>query len=183
MATETISAGEYLRKRREAAGLGVIQAAANLAALPWASRRPGADERQRLVRRINAAEAGALPFSRDHAELLRSVFAFDVDVYFALLAQRDGTAPAPELPGLCRECACSWYDPCFDPHTGVGCAWAEQPGPASHGLCTTCADRAGQGVCTRCDRRVDDPVIRACTDCSCPLAERAPQDAVERVAA
>jgi hypothetical protein len=127
----TMRPGLYLRKRREAAALGVIQAAANMAALPWALRQTGRGETIRCANRLNAAEAGELPLSRPEAELLRNVFRFDVDVYFELLAiHLAGPESGLVAPQVCRVCACSWCDPC-----PAGCAWAEND------LCTACSAR------------------------------------------
>jgi hypothetical protein len=127
-----LSPGQYLRLRRRASGLGVIQAAATLATLPWAIRQAGPDERARLAMRLTAAEEDRQPFSRDHAELVRNVFAFDVDVYCDLLA---GNAVH-----VCRSCGCSWHDPCALAHPvflgrTIGCAWSADPS-----LCTACVE-------------------------------------------
>ena len=124
--------GTYLRMRREAAGIDVTDVASGLAVLPWAIRRVGAAERDELALRVAAAEEDRLPYTRPQAELLRNVFAFDVDVYHQLLMLHfAGDDPRARVglpvPQLCRDCACSWYDPCPG-----GCAWAEED------LCTAC---------------------------------------------
>jgi len=143
-----ITPGAYLRKRRTAAALGLIQAGATMATLPWSIRRPGTTERLRCINRLTAAETDRIPFSRPEAELVRNVFAFDVEIYFQLLelhfaalGARSGSeamalraaSGLPE-PQLCRACACSWHDACV---TEAGpCAWTADPT-----LCTACQTR------------------------------------------
>ena len=115
---QVLSPGTYLRKRREAMGLGIRQAAANLAASPWALKRPTAEDERDL-------------FTVDHARLLRNVVSLDIEVYAQLLAvHADPDNPDLPRPQVCRGCACSWMDACL---TDRGpCAWAEPD------LCTGC---------------------------------------------
>lgn len=137
--TPVISPGAYLQKRREAAGLGLLQAAANLAALPWAVGRPGSDQIRQLQHRLTAAEEDRQPFTLAQAELVRAVFPFDVGIYLQLVDLHDNGAVAGQaLPQLCRSCACSWNDPC-EVRVGnrtIGCAWSSDAA-----LCTACRDR------------------------------------------
>lgn len=127
----TLSPGTYLRKRREALRLGVKQAAANLAASPWAVRRATPDEVNRLMHRINAAEADRQPFTVDQARLLGNVFSLDIGVYEKLLAlHADPTNPDLPHPQVCRGCACSFMDACVTDRGA--CSWAEPD------LCTAC---------------------------------------------
>ena len=106
---QVLSPGTYLRKRREAMGLGIRQAAANLAASPWALKRPTPEEITRLMQRIGAAEDERDLFTVDHARLLRNVVRLDIEVYAQLLAVH-AEADNPDLPRpqVWRGCACSW---------------------------------------------------------------------------
>jgi hypothetical protein len=88
-----MSPGTYLRKRRDAAALGVIQAAASLATLAW-PRPVSVQEQARLSLRINDAEADVRPFALKELELLRNVFAFDVQVYLQLVAIHEAALAA-----------------------------------------------------------------------------------------
>lgn len=133
--------GTYLKKRREAAGLDLRQLAAGLAMLPWAIRPASRADIDRLVGHLENAEADRDNLTIDQAALARNLFAFDLDVYQQLLwrhydpVARGSPWSLPE-PRVCRECACSWHDPCHTRHNGP-CAFTER----DPGLCTACARR------------------------------------------
>lgn len=125
--------GTYLRKRRAAAGLGVLQAAADLACLAMLPR--AANQRAAIANRLNAAEADALPLGAGELALIRDfAFPLDPEIYQALLAlHADPDNPDLPRPAVCGECACSWYDACAG-----GCYWARHPSRAADGLCSKC---------------------------------------------
>jgi len=129
-----LSPGTYLRKRREAARLGQLQAGASMAAMPWSVGRRSAQERARCAARLAAAERDDMPFSRPEADQLRNIFAFDVEIYFQLLELHfAGPGSGLPQPQVCRSCACSWHDAC---ETASGpCAWTEDPE-----LCSACGE-------------------------------------------
>jgi hypothetical protein len=128
--------GTYLRKRREAAGLGVIQVAATLAIYSMMPR--STNPRAVIVQRLNRAEEDLEPLNRAQLGLLRTAgFSLDIDVYLQLVdLHADPANPDLPRPAVCRECACSWNDACLV--NGRGCCWVEQPNPARDGLCTRC---------------------------------------------
>ncbi|MEL7600598.1 MAG: hypothetical protein AAGU18_10950 [Proteiniphilum sp.] len=45
------------------------------------------------------------------------------------------TQNEPPEHGICRECGCTWYDPCFNPKFGT-CWWEDD----SETICSHCAD-------------------------------------------
>jgi hypothetical protein len=114
-----MSAGAYLRKRRQAAGLTPDQVAATCMVPPFHSRFA---ERLRQIEddRDAAAEPTLI--------LLRAAFHFIPGIYQALLT---------DLPvsQICRNCGCSWCDACIS--IDGPCSWAEPD------LCTACISAAG----------------------------------------
>lgn len=130
-----MSPGKYLQLRRAHTGLGLIQAAATMAALPWTVRNPGPTAKNRAHARLLAAEEDREHFTLPEVESLGTVIPLDPQVYVQLvdLHLAGPTACLPR-PQVCRECACSWMDPCLSDHAEP-CAWAEA------NLCTTCAER------------------------------------------
>lgn len=150
IAPDPMSPGTYLRKRREAAGLGIRQAAANLATLGLSfarGRATRADHQTeaRVALRLTMAEDDELPFPTDEAEFLGNAFAFDPQVYSQLVALHYAGPASPRralndaialvdlpVPQLCRRCACSWNDACVDDHGP--CSWS----PHDPDLCTSC---------------------------------------------
>jgi hypothetical protein len=127
--------GTYLRKRREAAGLGLQQVAAKLALLPWAVRPASIEDILLLEERLILAECGTRDLTPEQALLLRNVFRFDAAVYEQLfLCHHAGRASDLPRPQVCRSCACSWHDACDD--GGVGCHWSADPT-----ICSACVGR------------------------------------------
>lgn len=131
-----MSPGTYLKKRREAAGVGIIQASATLAAFSMAQRL--ANPRAVIAQRLNDAEADLEPLNRGQLGLIRAqVFRLDIGIYQQLVdLHSDPGNPDLPRPQICRECACSWNDACLV--DGGGCAWAEEPTRDRDGLCTRC---------------------------------------------
>ncbi|HEY0626707.1 MAG TPA: hypothetical protein VGD10_08225 [Allosphingosinicella sp.] len=121
--------GDYMRLRREAAGLTID----SIALLCGGGDPKARAEAQNQMRRIENGEGDLT----DHHGLLlklRGVMAFDLEVYEKLvLYAADQELP---LPQVCRGCGCSWMDPCADRRTGT-CAWAD----GDPTLCTTCERR------------------------------------------
>jgi hypothetical protein len=128
-----MSPGTYLAKRREVAGLGLPQAAAEIAA----RGRATSDDVRRMRQRLLEAEEDRRPFSRQQAEHVRSAFAFDIDVYLQLVAIA-GAGPAGNLPvpQICKVCGCTWHDACRIGSTA--CAWSHHDPE----LCTACLESA-----------------------------------------
>jgi len=107
----------YLRLRREAAGLSIRMVAGMLAR--------NADEVVPALDLVYAMEApGNTIRYPETLERLRSVFAFDPDVYRQL-----ATEPSDRHPRICRCCGCSTWDPCY--HIGH-CSLATST------VCTAC---------------------------------------------
>lgn len=132
-ADELMSPGTYLRKRREAAGVALVDLAALMAGLPWRVREPELGDVERLVARLAEAEDDRDNLTLMQAAMLLNAFPLDVDIYEALLLHHHAVrAPIHGVPRprVCRRCACSDRDGC---HTDRGmCAWA------SADLCTAC---------------------------------------------
>jgi len=121
-----MSPGQYLRRRREAAGLSIEDLAVRFNAVPdyWSAR----DRADWFL----TVEADIAPIPAGVAVMLRYFVRFNPIVLDALVARRAGL-PVP-LPRLCRECACSEWDPCER-----GCSWVE----TDPDLCSRCA---GEGA-------------------------------------
>lgn len=119
--------GTYLAKRRIAAGLSIEDVADAVVTVPAVPERDRID----WLRRI---EADIAPVTEPIGNALFAVFPFDGDVLARLVDLHSPTPLRIEAPRLCRECACSDFDPCDDI---VGpCAWVEQD------LCSACVGAA-----------------------------------------
>lgn len=167
IAPDPMSPGTYLRKRREAARLGIRQAAATLAVLGASlgrGRATRADDRMvsRLSLRLVQAEDDELPFPTDQVGFLANVFPIDAQVYSRLVAlhyagPRTSTSSPRRIlndaaalvdlpvPRTCRRCACSANDACVDDRGA--CAWSAR----DPGLCTCCTrkEAAASELCAR----------------------------------
>ncbi len=122
--TAPLTPAAYLTLRREAAGLTIGVVAGMLA------RK--ADEVAPALDLVHALETPGNTARRPETlEALRSVFAFDPDVYRQL-----ANDPAESHPRICRGCGCSHSDPCVsDDLRGDfwgACAWATDT------ACTAC---------------------------------------------
>lgn len=108
--------GAYLRKRREAAGLTLEDVAIRVGTMPPVSARTRGEW-------LATIEADAAPIAIATAFALRDCFRFDPHVLDALITLHAGhLATEPAMPQLCRECGCSWHDPCLGRDL-TGCAW------------------------------------------------------------
>jgi len=121
--TPLITPGDYLRKRRIAAGLSLVDVAQVFATVP---RWPETERVDWLIR----LEGDVEPLTVRTVSLMRAIFCFSPDVLGDLVLMHEGIPIAPLR--LCRICACSEHDACED--HGGSCAWA------SADLCTACAD-------------------------------------------
>jgi hypothetical protein len=81
--------------------------------------------------RVEAGEAEASPVL---LQLLRFLFPFDPNVYNALRFRSADSTIA--LPPICRRCACTEFDPCFD-EMDEPCGWA-RVAAGEPPLCTLC---------------------------------------------
>lgn len=114
IAAPEITAGAYLRLRREAAGLSRREVAAMIFSDPVGVPA--------VIAVIEEAETDAIILGDFDLARLSAAFLFVPGIYRCLV---DGL-PASDI---CRGCGCSWTDACPG-----GCAWAD----ASRTLCTTC---------------------------------------------
>ncbi|MEZ0495427.1 helix-turn-helix domain-containing protein [Sphingomonas sp. IW22] len=121
-----LTPGQYLRKRREAAGLSLDDVALCFETVPPIAAAARAEW-------LGLVEADAVPLPAGIADALHDAFPFDPRV-LAELAYRLADDPDNIAFGyaVCRSCACSELDPC-----GEGCSWV----PGDTGLCTRCRDR------------------------------------------
>jgi len=117
-----LTAAQYLRLRRTAAGLSIDDVATSLAP-QIADRTEAAD----LVRSLETP--GRFARARSTVERFAAIFSLDPDVYFQLIEE-----PAERHPTVCRGCGCSDGCPCTGDR-GI-CSLALSS------LCTRCADRA-----------------------------------------
>jgi len=119
----TIAPHDYIKLRRQAAGVTIADIAAKIATSPHVAEHIRAGW-------IELIEAGTMPASFATIVALRAHYRFDMAVLERLVAISLGaTLPVPRL---CRVCACSELDPCIE-DGGFGCRWAAQD------LCSSCA--------------------------------------------
>lgn len=113
----TLTPGQYLKTRREAAGLSIADVAERIATVPrWA---------QHLRRGwLAQIESDQMPASFNTIVVLHQVMKFDLGVLVALSAE------GVDAPRLCVVCACSEADPC-EGHAGP-CSWVDAD------LCSAC---------------------------------------------
>ena len=111
--------GAYLRMRREAAGVSLVEIAAGFSTQPRLAEHLRAEL-------IELVERDVQPPSFATVELLIAFFDFDRAVLIGLIAGAE--------PQLCRVCACSEGDPCVTEH-GETCSW-DAPD-----LCTACVGK------------------------------------------
>lgn len=97
--------GNYLRLRREAAGLSIEAVALMLPTEPHVELAA----RATWLRQIEAGEA---PIGNNVIAALKSAFRFDASVLRRLDDLR--RTPGLSAPRICRRCACTEYDPCRD---------------------------------------------------------------------
>ncbi|MFC0683064.1 RodZ family helix-turn-helix domain-containing protein [Novosphingobium clariflavum] len=125
-----MSPGTYLRKRREAAGLDMVEVAAALIVIGDRVRTITSADLLKLEERLFAAEADEPCLRVEQARLLRQVMVFDLEVYELLLLHHhfDPASGLPE-PQICRSCGCTWHDACPG-----SCGWVA----GDPTLCTGC---------------------------------------------
>lgn len=111
---------QYLKLRRQAAGLSILQVAERIA--------PTARDRSEAIALVTMLEQpGTTARRTETLSAFQSAFPFDPDVYQQLVND-----PPAWHPAICRSCGCSQWDPCCS--DDACCAWAEP------GRCTRCAD-------------------------------------------
>lgn len=117
--------GAYIKHRRQAQGLELVDVAAKLRTVPqWTEH-----DRAHWLKLI---EADAVPLDFGTVTILQHAVRFDPRVLFALEQLRQGL---PVLaPRLCRICCCSQFDP--SPVIGRA-SWAGVD------LCSACAPLVG----------------------------------------
>ncbi|WP_130322364.1 helix-turn-helix transcriptional regulator [Sphingomonas sp. BK036] len=117
----TLTPGQYLRTRREAAGLSIADVAERIATAPrWA---------QHLGRGwLAQIESDQMPASFNTIVVLHQVLQFDLGALVAL------SAKGVEAPRLCVVCACSEADRCVG--LAGPCLWI------SDDRCSACAGSA-----------------------------------------
>jgi hypothetical protein len=118
-----MSPGAYLRRRRLAAGLELVDIALVTTASPIDAY--GRGEWLRLI------EEDRTPITADVVETLLFAFPLDRHSLNKLILIHAGARIDP--PRLCAGCACSAFDPCRGTD-GSSCAWV-----GDTDLCTTCA--------------------------------------------
>ncbi len=152
---QVFAPGEYLRKRREAAGLTLGEVARQLAAMQFGFIQL---DRANLLAHLEKVEASDAGLTLAQAQVLRNIFAFDVGIYDQLLDRHladELTRRTMPMPQICRGCACSFFDPCLpDPSRGEqdrssSSAAVGQDGPchwAENHLCSACAAQPGNVI-------------------------------------
>ena len=116
-----LSPDAYLKLRRQASGLSIVEVAHIIA--------PTKRDRSEAVALVAILEAPGCRARHDETlEALAAAFRFDVSVYRQLADE-----PLERHPTVCRGCGCSEWDPC---HVEHGCC-----GWASRDACTRCAGR------------------------------------------
>lgn len=125
------SPGKYLRLRREAAGLTCEDIALRTETTPPISARARAEWLARV-------EADIDPITFGMAFALARWVKFDPDVLDRLIAARRSEGHVGAVTAICRDCGCSWRDPCVDAGRRQTCGWVN----ADQDWCTACAARA-----------------------------------------
>jgi hypothetical protein len=126
--------GTYLAKRREAAGLTRADVAQKLAGLPWAIRPAREIEIGMLERLLENVETDRTLLTLSQVDLMSVIVRFDKSIYVQLV-ERPNSGLGRQV---CRDCACTWADPCE--HHGAGCHWAEHSVGDRGPLCSRCAE-------------------------------------------
>ncbi len=122
-----LTPGQYLRKRREPAGLSLDDAALCFETVPPIAASARAEW-------LGLVEADAVPLPVGIADALHDAFPFDARVLAELACRLDDDPDSIAFGyAVCRSCGCSELDPC-----DMGCSWVV--GDAA--LCTRCHDRA-----------------------------------------
>ncbi|MFD1103691.1 helix-turn-helix domain-containing protein [Sphingobium olei] len=120
--------GTYLKLRRVAAGLTLMDVAAMVSTNP----RYGEIDKVAWIDRIERDIAALSP---DVIATLADAFRFSRQVLLRLITLRSYGPDAGEEPRICHLCGCTEHDACLDQATGHGCAWS---GPDT---CTSCTGK------------------------------------------
>jgi len=133
-----MSPGTYLRLRREAAGFPTIHTLASfIAGAAPRMMRPFEERRVMMTFALERAEGDREMLTNWQAGNLIPFFAFDPEVYQKLaLLHADGPSSMLPVPQVCRDCGCSWFDPCTT--DTCTCEWSA----ADPELCTACEAKA-----------------------------------------
>ncbi|WP_242140841.1 helix-turn-helix transcriptional regulator [Sphingomonas sp. TREG-RG-20F-R18-01] len=123
--------GNYIRKRREAAGLTVDELALRLETIPAVSAMTRAQW-------LTMMETDVAPISISAINAIVSFISLDETVLDALALIRAGVALSS--PQICIECGCSEHDPCCDEDGKPTCWWISEE------LCSCCVPLAGQAI-------------------------------------
>ncbi len=132
-APSPMSPGDYLRLRREAAGLDRDEVALLLAYDPHAPHLLACHLQQLEENRAAFSPA----FHMLLVDRLQHVFPFSPAVYYALIGFAADPAAGLPAPAICTGCGCTWTDPCGGREGVPFCAWR----PATAGApdrCTAC---------------------------------------------
>ena len=123
-----MSPGQYLKLRRVAAGLTLMDVAAMVSTNP----RYGEIDKVAWIDRIERDIAALSP---DVIATLSDAFRFSRQVLLQLITLRSYGPDAGEEPRICHLCGCTERDACLDPATGTGCAWSGAD------TCTACTEK------------------------------------------
>ena len=113
-----LTAPDYLRLRRKAAGLSVAAVAKRLYEAHRAARPAMTVEWAASVVTLLETSGSTARYA-EALDALRAVFPFDPDVYRQLAAD-----PVDQQPRVCRGCGCSAWDACEDEGFPGNCMWA-----------------------------------------------------------
>ncbi len=117
-----LTPGSYLKHRRQAAQLSIVDVAHRIGTEPRTAEHSRGEW-------LELIEADAAPMTLTTIVALSHVFSFDVRVLWALEQIVQGGVVVPRL---CRICACSEEDACLSGQ-GIACCWVEDD------LCSACA--------------------------------------------
>ena len=123
-----MSPGQYLKLRRVAAGLTLMDVAAMVSTNP----RYGEIDKVAWIDRIERDIAALSP---DVIATLSDAFRFSRQVLLQLITLRSYGPDAGEEPRICHLCGCTERDACLDPATGETCAWSGAD------TCTACTEK------------------------------------------
>jgi hypothetical protein len=118
-----LTAGGYLRLRREAAGLSIRAIAVMASSAPI--------DRAAAIEALTAAEENREPLASADIHRIAHFLPIAANIYLSL-------AQGLSVSDVCLRCGCSWDDACEEVLSGCRCAWANP----EKSLCTFCARKA-----------------------------------------
>jgi hypothetical protein len=130
--------GQYLEKRRIMAGHSLTSLASELLKVTGFGAGYFESDFRRLRLLLIAAEQGSEHHSPERIDLIRNFVPLDRAIYLRLVELAQGDAPY-DVAGICRNCACSFFDPCITApprsaaHRPDTCFWVNDT------LCSACA--------------------------------------------